>query len=240
MNNLKSLFLALVLIISALYLIKILDISYPLTIVSTSKTNELAVVGEAKMEVVPDTAYVNLSITTQGSQVSQVREKIDKVNDALIKELKQLGIKKEEIKTTNYSVYPNYDYTSGQKIVDYTGTVSLQVKIKNFSLIPNVLERAEKVGFNQIGGVNFTVDQPEVYREKVREKAIENARKQASKLAKSLGIKLGRITNIVESSPKESIEYQRTVGAGGPSSPIVEPGTETIYATVTLYFEKEN
>lgn len=242
MNNLKSVFLTIFLIIFSLYLIKIFDISYPLTIVSTSKTSELSVVGEAKMEITPDTAYVSLGITAKEKTVKQVQDKINQVNNDLINELKNLGIKKEAIKTTNYSIYPDYDYTSGQKIIGYMGNVSLQVKLKNFDLINKTLEIAEKVGVNQINGVNFAVEKPEIYREKVREKAIENAKIQAQKLAKVLGIKLGKITNIVEATPNQPISYLKTMPVGmetQTTSPVIEPGVETISTVVTLYFEKK-
>lgn len=240
MNNLKTYIFFLAFLISALYLIKIFDIAYPLTIVSTTKTSELAVVGEAKIDVSPDTAYVNLGVLTQAPTVAQVREKIDRVNSSLMEELKKLKINQNQIKTTNYSIYPNYDYNNGQKIIGYSGTINLQVKLKDFQLISKVLEKAESAGVNQIGGVSFTIDQPEVYREKVREKAIENAKSQAQKLAKSLKIKLGKITNIVEATPQEPILLRKPVemGAGGASTQI-EPGMETISTTVTLYFEKK-
>lgn len=241
MNNLKSFFLTIFLIIFALYLIKIFDISYPLTIVSTSRTNELSVVGEAKMEITPDTAYVNLGITTKEKTVKEVQDKINQVNNSLINELRNLGIKKEAIKTTNYSVYPDYDYTFGQKIIGYSGNASLQVKLKNFDLINKTLEIAEKVGVNQINGVNFVVEKPEIYREKVREKAIENAKNQAQKLAKTLGIRLGKITNIVEAHPQEPVPYFKSASlgmGGGGDSAVIEPGVETISTVVTLYFEK--
>ncbi len=242
MNNLKLFAFSLAFLIFALYLIKVFDIAYPLTIVSTSKTSELAVVGEAKMDVSPDTAYINLGISASEKTVAQVREKIDKVNNAVTSEMKKMGIKKEQIKTTNYSIYPNYDYNEGQKITGYTGNVSLQIKIKDFNLVSKILEKAEEVGVNQIGGVSFTVDQPEIYREKVREKAIANAKDQAQKLAKNLGIKLGKVTNIVEASPQEPILLRKTMEMGGGASvpsAVFEPGQETISTVVTLYFEKK-
>ncbi len=241
-NNLKVSFLYLFFIITALYLIKVFDIAYPLKIVSTTQTTELAVVGEAKIDVSPDAAIINLGINATEKSVSQVREKIDQINNNFLAELEKLSVKKELIKTNNYSVQPNYDYSEGQKIIGYTGNMRLQIKVKDFSLVNRILEKAEAVGINQIEGVNFFVDNPEVYREKVREKAIANAKNQAEKLAKSLEIKLGRITNIVESPPREPIFYQKTMGAGGTgnfSSPVLEPGVETISTVVTLYFEKQ-
>jgi len=97
-----------------------------------------------------------------------------------------------------------------------------------------------KLDVNQVGGVNFVVDEPQKYRQIVREKAIENAKGEAQKLAKTLGIKLGGITNIVESSPQEPISYLKTMSLNDrQSSPTLEPGIQTITSTGTLYFEKK-
>lgn len=91
-----------------------------------------------------------------------------------------------------------------------------------------------------MGGVNFAVDEPQKYREKAREEAIANAKIQAEKLAKTLGIKLGKITNIVESSPQAPISYIKTLRSDvAQAAPVIEPGTETVTSVVTLYFEKK-
>jgi uncharacterized protein YggE len=236
----KNLILSLIFILITLYLIKVFDIAYPINIISTSKTSELAIVGEAKMEVVPDIAYVNLGIKEQGKKVEEVKEKINQVNNNLINYLKKKGIFKENIKTSNYSIYPNYDYNEGEKIIGYTGEANLTIKLKDFNLISSILDEVTKLGVNQIGGVNFVVDEPQKYRQRVREKAIENAKNEAQKLAKTLGIKLGKITNIVESSPQEPISYLKAMSLNDrQSSPTLEPGIQTITTTVTLYFEKK-
>jgi uncharacterized protein YggE len=236
----KNLILSLIFILITLYLIKVFDIAYPINIISTSKTSELAIVGEAKMEVVPDIAYVNLGIKEQGKKVEEVKEKINQVNNNLINYLKKKGIFKENIKTSNYSIYPNYDYNEGEKIIGYTGEANLTIKLKDFNLISSILDEVTKLGVNQIGGVNFVVDEPQKYRQRVREKAIENAKNEAQKLAKTLGIKLRKITNIVESSPQEPISYLKAMSLNDrQSSPTLEPGIQTITTTVTLYFEKK-
>ena len=59
---------------------------------------------------------------------------------------------------------------------------------------------------------------------------------------KNLGIRLGKITNIVESTPDSGfIPYSLKalpMGGGGGNSATMEPGTQTVTSTVTLYFEK--
>jgi len=230
----------------ALYLVKVLNISYPLTLVTMSKSSELAVVGEGKVEVTPDTAYIDAGITVNKAvTVDEVQNKINVINNKIISSLKVLGINKADIKTTNYSINPNYVYENNENRVDgYNGNVTIKIKVRDSQLVANVIEAVTSAGANQVQGSRFVVDKPEVYREKARNAAIQNAKDQAAKMAKDLGIKLGKITNIVESSPNSQV-YLKSLpisGGGGmveSSSANIEPGSQTITSVVTLYFEKK-
>ncbi len=229
----------------ALYLIKIFDIAYPLTLVTTNKSSELAVVGEGKVEVTPDTAYVDTGITVdKASSVVEAQKKINETNNKIINALREIGIEKADIKTSNYSIYPSYKYeNSGNKIDGYNGNATIEIKVRNPQMVSRVIETVTSAGANQIQGSRFVVDKPELYREEARNTAIKNAKDQAQKMAKNLGIKLGKITNIVESSPNDQI-YSKSLpisGGGGiveSSSANIEPGSQTITSVVTLYFEK--
>src|SRR3989344_7959756 len=79
----------------ALYIVKVFDISYPLSLVTTSKSSELAVVGEGKVEVMPDTAYVDAGITVDKvSSVAEAQKTINETNNKIVSSLRKIGIEK--------------------------------------------------------------------------------------------------------------------------------------------------
>lgn len=232
-------------VIVSLALIKTLNIRLPINVTVSNTSNELAVVGEGKVDVVPDTAYVDVGITVSNLKtVKDAQDKVDGVHNALVGSLKKLGIASDEIKTSNYSISPSYSYENNiSKIVGYDGNATLTIKTKKVDLVGKIVEEAAAAGANQIGNTRFTVDAPETYRESAREKAIANAKEQATKLAKTLGIRLGHVVNIVEStsgetSPIYSLKMADGMG-GGAQAPSFESGTQTVTSTVTLYFEKQ-
>jgi len=245
-NNkfIKSYILILLIIVIGLYLIKVFDISYPITITSTSKSTELSVVGEGKVDVVPDTGYIDVGITVNNaSTVAEAQKTINDTNNKIIQSMKELGIKKEDVKTTNYSVSPNYKYENNENLINgYNGNATIEIKVKDPQMVSKVITKATEAGANQIQGSRFVVSTPEKYREEARNKAITNAKEQANKIAKNLGIKLGKIVNIVESTPTStSPVYDRMSAAsalGGGGGAEFSPGSQTITSTVTLYFEK--
>lgn len=224
-------------IIVLLIVIRILNIAYPISVVSTSRSSEFSVVGEGKVDVRPDTSLVDVGISVSNAlSVDEVQRQINDVNNEIINSLKKLGVQKKDITTSNYSIYPYYD--SNSKITGYNGNVTVSIKVRSIQMTPKVIEAATNAGANQVQGTQFVVENPEKYREQARSKAIENARQQAAMLSKSLGIKLGKVTNAIESSPIQPVLYD-TRGLGGGGGAQFEPGNQTITSVVTLYFEKK-
>ena len=234
----------LVLTILALFVVQKLNIGYPVTLTTMQKSAELSVVGEGKVEVVPDSTTIDVGVTVNNLKTAQETQKeLTKINNQIIAAVAKLGIAKKDMQTNNYSVYPNYNYDNGQNnIIGYNGNAGLTIKTNKIELASQIASVATENGANEIRGTSFQIDKPEKYREEARNKAIENAKEQAAKLAKSLGIKLGKVTNIVESQgyTPQPIMYAeaKMIGAGGGGDTNLEPGSQTVTSTVTLYFEK--
>lgn len=231
-------------VVGLLLVIKFADIGYPLHVSVSNRSAELAVVGEGKVEVSPDIAYVDVGVTVNSQPTVEVAQnKLKETNNNIVEALKKIGIDEKNIKTINYSVYPNYSYENSKStIAGYDGTATVSVKTRDTEQVSTIIETATNAGANQVNNTRMVVESPEKYREEAREKAIQNAKDQANKLAKSLNIKLGKVTNMVESTGGGGALFQggfaaREMGGGG--GPALEAGTETVTSVVTLYFEKK-
>lgn len=225
-------------------LIRIFNLAYPVEITTTSRASELSVVGEGKVEVVPDVAYVDAGINVVGSPtVDAARQTVDQTNNAIIQSLQGLGIDKKDIKTSNYSINPNYSYENNQNELDgYNASANITIKVRTVDTVPQVIQAVTTAGANQVNGARFDVENPQKYREQARAEAIKNAREQAQKLAKDLGIRIGKVTNIVEGSSGSPIPLftaNKMADSFGGGAPVVEPGSQTITSVVTLFFDKK-
>jgi uncharacterized protein YggE len=223
-----------------------LGVGLPIKVTQTNLTSsELSVVGEGKIDVTPDVAYVDVGVTVnKAATPKDAQNQLTKVNNAIVESLKKFEVAKEDIKTSNFSVNPNYDYSSGGNgsIVGYNGNATLTVKIRKVGAIGDIIDAATTAGATDIYNTRFSVDSPEKYREQARTKAIKNAQDQAQKIAKELGIKLGKVTNIVESTGgssqvafAEKAAYASGMGGGAAD---LQPGNQTVSSVVTLFFEK--
>lgn len=227
-------------------LVSLLNIAVPLRVTTSMQTSELSVSGEGKMDIVPDTAFVDLGVRAPNkSTVAIAQGELKTISDAVTTAILGLGLKKESLKTTNYSIYPAYDYSSGREVQNgYTGMVTISVKTSDVSLVNQIIEAATAAGATEIQNTRYEVADPAKYRAEARAKAIENAKVEAKNLADNLGIKLGRVVNVVEHSsaganPIPYGAFAAREGLGGGGDGAFQPGSQTITSVVTLYFEKK-
>src|SRR5690606_24730622 len=141
-------------------------------------------VGEGKVDVVPDTAQVNVGIVVSSVEtVEAAQSEINETNNAIVSAMEELGILDEDISTSNYSINPDYNFESGRsEITGYSGNASLTIKVKNLDILSQVIEQSTANGANQVLGTSFIIDNPEDFREQARNSAIENAQNQAEEL----------------------------------------------------------
>jgi len=200
--------------------------------------------GEGKVTATPDVAVISLGVQSDATTVKAAQSDNSKKMNDIVTAVKAAGVKDADIQTTNYNIYPKYSYdknTSASNIVGYTVSQSVTVKVRNLDSVGGILFKAGELGANQVGGVNFTVDNPESLKVQAREKAIDNARTKANVLFDKLGLKPGRIVSYNESGAGSPIYMRDAYGiGGGPSSapmPSIETGSLDITVDVSLTFE---
>src|SRR3989344_1840124 len=97
--------------------------------------NQVAVTGQGKVAYQPDMANVVLGVhiekaPTAEEALRQINEKMGKIIPAI----KAVGIKKEDIATQNYSLFPQHDYLDGiSRLSGYGADQQLLVKIKKIT-----------------------------------------------------------------------------------------------------------
>lgn len=205
--------------------------------------NVITVNGEGRVVTKPDIATVDLGTTVEKKTVSEAQQENTRVMNELISKLKAAGVDSADIQTTSYSVYPNYDYNNGRQLLrSYSVSQNVHVKIRDLGKVGEIIGMAGSLGANQIGGINFTVDEPEAAKAEARDEAIAVAKAKAEAIAKAAGITLGRILSFSESQDsvppyfyaKDAAMGNESVGASAPS---VEAGSSEFVINVTISYE---
>ena len=206
--------------------------------------NQITVSGVGKVYAKPDVAIVSFGVTTEGATVANVISKNSEKMNAVIEAVKKLGVGEKDIQTTNYNLYPQYNYTEaqGRLFEGYTLSQNVQVKIRDFTKTGDILAKGTEMGSNLVGNLQFTIDDPDQLKQEARAKAIEKAKANAKNLAEKSGISLGKIVNIYENSNSYApmmYDSKMAYGMGGAENlvtPTIEAGQQEIEITINLTY----
>lgn len=219
----------------------------PLSINSTvsQKQNLFTSTGESEIVTVPDQVGVTLGVNVNSPTVGSAQADANNVINSISENLKELGIKSEDIKTQNYSIYPDYDYNSGtQRIRGYIVNANLLVKLTDFNQLNTVIDMATAQGANQVGGINFSLSKEKEaeLKKQARKEAIADAKESAEELARLGGVRLGKVVDVYESqgsmpAPKYARELSVMSADAMGGETAIEPGSATYNYTVTLSYE---
>ena len=165
----------------------------------TADSCELTVTGTSSIAAEPDKATIMLGISIEDVSVSVAQARVNATMQAILDSLKILGIEQTKMSTSNYSVYPTYDYSQEPAAVrGYQVNNMLTVQVNEFALISQVIDRAVQAGANQVHGLSFdTSKRSELYREALQS-AISAAREKALLMAFATGKQLGNLRSVTE------------------------------------------
>jgi len=211
---------------------------------TSESQNIINVAGTGKVSAIPDIGNVEVGVRSENKTVAQAQKDNTAKMNEILKAIKSQGVADKDIKTAYYNIEPKYDWSDGKStIVGYTVSQAVTVKIRDTQKTSEVLRVATEKGANNIGSLNFQIDDPEGLKAQARELAIKNAKEKAEALAKQLGVKLGRVISYSESQYDYPVydNYKYATGLGGApeatSSPSIQTGESEINVNVNINYE---
>ncbi|KKU11796.1 MAG: hypothetical protein UX16_C0004G0028 [Parcubacteria group bacterium GW2011_GWB1_45_7] len=132
------------------------------------------------------------------------------------------------------------DVCPPSEIIGYTVEQGVEVKVRDFAKVGDILAGVVENGANSTSQLYFTIDDKVGYENEARAMAMEEAREKAETIAKAGGFRIGRLLSVDEyfGGP---IPYYYGEGMGGAdmvkTSPTIEPGSQEITITVNLRYE---
>jgi uncharacterized protein YggE len=171
--------------------------------------NTISVDGEGIVYAKPDIAYISVGVVTENKDAKAAQEENTKVMDNVVQKLKGLGIKDQDIKTVNYSIYPQQDWSDERQptIFSYRVENMVEVTIRNLDKTGEILDALAGQGINQAYNIRFDIQDTDRQYQEALDKAIKQAEKKAEAIAKASGKKLKGILSIGEGS-KGAVIYQ--------------------------------
>ncbi len=212
----------------------------------SSGPTQLSVTGEGKVAAKPDIALLSATVATERSTVSAAQTENTVASDRVMRFLRDTGVEERDVKTTNYSIYPQYYYPENRRpeITGYQVRNSFEIKVRDLAKIDDILGGIVTAGANEVGNVSFIIEDPDKLKAEARKLAIAMAKEKAKTLAGDLRVRLKRIAGFAESDgsfPPPVPYYMKETalgrGGGGDFGPELSGGEQEIRVSVTITYD---
>lgn len=197
-----------------------------------STARAITVLGHGEIAVAPDIARATFGVETTGSEVAAVQADNAARTNAVLDQLKALGIAERDLRTTNYSIAPEYDRDNTR--TGFRVTNQITATVRDLGMLGEIIDRASVAGANRISGIAFDVSNRRETLASAREAAMQDARAKAEHYAQLAGVALGEPWTIAEQAATPMAELPlRQVAAG--DTPIAT-GASTVAVSVQVSY----
>lgn len=199
----------------------------------------ITVNAEGVVQVTPDAVRLNATVSIIGATSAEALSKTSAAATKVRNAIKAKSIATKDVKTTSISVYPEYNYTQdkGSVQIGYRATQSFEVIIRNATSAGAVVDDVVAAGGDSVqiqGATPFVLDSAKATAS-ARTAAVANAKAKASSYAKLLGVKLGKVTYLVEnSSPVSYPTYTPVAKAADSMATEIDLGKQDVTVSITV------
>ncbi len=208
--------------------------------------------GHGEIQAVPDIANISFTISKDAKTAKEAQDSVAEVEVEALKVLRDNEILDKDIKTTDASFYPKYEYQyvkctdygcppGKNVVVGYTSSESISVKIRNTDNVSTIMDSLSEAGVSNLNGPNFSIDDEDGLKAEARKEAIDDAGAKARTLARDLGVKLGKVVSFSESDNYPVPYYSdMMMSAKAESAPVraeLPKGENTISSDVYITYE---
>ena len=213
-----------------------------------NRTTKVTVAGEAMTKVEPDAAVIVISVVTQNAQAINAQQENARKSDAVANAVRSTAGSNIEVKTSDYSLQPQYDYRDNRlpKIIGYDARNSVIVTMSDLKNVGAVIDAASRAGANSIDNVSFILRQTSPARGQALADATRQAMNKAQSIAQALG---GHVLRVVEENESATVagaqvmEYQTSLNYDASLRKAVTPitpGQLNIRSSIQLIVEIES
>ena len=214
------------------------------TVQAPGTENGISVSGRGEVEAPPDVAIVSVGVEVREDTVAAARERAAELAQAVIDSLEDNGVEERDIRTTSFSIQPQYDFNRDEepRITAYIVRNTVEVTVREIDEAGDIIDDAVEAGGDDVRfqGIRFDIDDTTALVEQARELAMDDARAKAEQLADLADVGLGDPIAITESSSTAPppIFVGRDDLAAEEGTPI-EPGTASVSVSVNVVWEIE-
>lgn len=205
----------------------------------------ISVTGTGTITLTPDIAYINIGVRTEKDTAANAVAENNAQTQQVIDALKNAGVDAKDIRTANFSIWPNtqYDPQTGQQTrTTYVVDNTVYVTVRQLDRLGDLLDATVQAGANNVNSIQFDVEDKTSALKQARDQAVKDAKAQAEELASTAGVSLGNLQTVsfFENVPTPYVDVYGKGGGAVAQAAVavpVNPGQLTLTATVNMTYE---
>lgn len=164
---------------------------------SAAGAAEITVQGSAQVSAEADMVTIQTNASAKAGTMADAQAQSSAIIESATGKLIDLGVLGEDIVTSDYSYYPNYNYETNT-IISYEANHTLSITCRDVEMLDSVIGVLTDCGLSQIYDVSFDVStRSELYRQALQ-LAIQAAEEKALTMAAASGKTLTSLKSVEE------------------------------------------
>ena len=206
---------------------------------SEQRVRSMTVTGNGSVSVQPDIARIQLAVVTEDESLTQAQQENAQAMNQVIEALMTLGLARENIQTTSYTIIPNYDFVDGLQVFrGYEVRNEITVEVQSIDQIGKIIDVAVQNGVNHVSNIQFTVQDKQHYYQEALVSALQNATMKSQTIAQTMQLNLDPTPiRIVEEVIDNQINFKAFATSLDNISTPIEPGEIIIMAKVEVKYQ---
>jgi uncharacterized protein len=203
-------------------------------------TTTLSLSATGETETTPDEATITLGVQnrapTAGGAMSQNARRMNAVMEAL----RGAGVAAKDIRTSNLSLSPQYDYPQNlpPHLNGYQASNDVTITVNDLDRLGPAIDAVTAAGANQINGIAFGLKSAKAAEDAARTEAVKALRAKAELYAQASGYHIVRLVSLSEGgeepiAPIRPMAMVKSTAEGVP----ISGGQLTVQARVNAVFE---
>jgi uncharacterized protein YggE len=212
----------------------------------TAQPNTVFVGADGRYEANPDTAVIELAISTQEDTSSAAYARASKAAEEVRQVLRANGVDPKLAEIGYFALQPVYDdRTPKRKLIGYRVVSNVVLKLKQFERIGPIVDQLVKADVTENQQLSYTLEDKDAAKSKAVEDAYRRARASAESLAQAGGRTVGEliyasvdtVENIVPIRPLAMAAPRATASEAPAPTAEFSPQTVSISAHVNAVFQ---
>ena len=196
--------------------------------------------GHGEVRATPDTAMLSAGVSTEGATAAAALAANNSRMQTVMTAIKKLGVPDKDIRTSNFSVSPQYANSNNDtpRVTGYQASNQVEVRLADVNKLGTALDTLVTAGANQMHGVSFLIRNDTELLSQARAAAVMEARAKAETFAKAADVNLGAILSISEENAQAPRPiYAMAAPMAMAKAVPVAMGEQSVTADVTIVWE---